>query len=747
MIPLELEVQPKRWRTVEWLACMSLTVTCACGANGDRAATVHDAGVDATADGTGYAPSGATDAGAVADAVVDAAMGGDSATGGDASGTPPIPVWTNRYDNQRTGSTPLETQLAQANVRPGRFGLLFSRPVDGTIQAQPLYVPGLTINGATHNVVFAATFNDSVYAFDADDPAASAPLWVRSMGPAVPYGSATAFSCGDILPTIGITSTPVIDVPHGTLYTTAKTFENGAYVHRLHALDILTGNERPGSPVTILPSARGTASDAVNGVITFDPTTQLQRPGILLEQGVIYLAFGSHCDSDPYHGWVLAYDAATLGLRGTYINTPDGNEGGIWQSGMGLSSDGHGVYFVAGNGDIDHSGAGAQLGLSVGRLVLGSYGLLVQDFWTPANADQMNSTDLDLTTGAVVGPGNLLFVGGKVPNLWVLDRNHMGGFNSAGDQIVQTLPHPGGEMHGGPVYWAGPSGPELFIWPEGAGLEALRVNPQSTTAPIDPTPIAVNTTTLPSHPGGIVTVSSNGSAAGSGIVWASLPLSGGGDGWHSIVQGTLYAFSADNLADLLWSSDMDPQDRLGYFAKFCPPTVVNGRLYIGTAVDSSTSQAALRVYGPIERPIPAPTAGATYALVNRATSWAMDVNQASTTAGTAVIQWPGNGGANQHWTLETASSGALALVNVNSNMVLELPAGADAGNGLEQDVATGAANQQWTMTPAETPGYYVLASAKGGLVVTSPSTNQGDALTLAAPNGATSQEWALIPIW
>jgi hypothetical protein len=662
-------------------------------------------------------------------------------------------VWTNRYNNQRTGATTVETQLTQASVTPGKFGLLFSRVVDGTIQGQPLYVPGLTIQGAKHNVVFVATFNDSIYAFDADDPAAWAPLWVKSLGTSIATSAIRAASCHDILPEIGITSTPVIDLQTGILYTTAKTVEGAAYVHRLHALDILTGDERAGSPVEIHPTAAGTSPDSNGGIISFDGETQLQRPGLLLDQGVVYVAFGSHCDSQPYHGWVLAYDAASLTLRGTYVTTPAGRQGAIWQSGVGLSTDGTGIYFLSGNGDIDHTGNGAQLGVSVARLTLGANGLSVADFWTPADADSLNANDEDLTGGPIVGPGNLLFAGGKVSKLFVLNRRGLGGFHSGGDQIVQTLPHPGSELHGGPVYWDGPAGPELFFWPTLGPLQSYLVDPTAATNPVKTAPLGTSLPLNPPHPGGIVTVSSNGATPGTGVVWASVAAAGA-DAWHSVVPGTLYAFSADDVTRVLWSSDFDPQDALGLFAKFCPPTVVNGHVYIGTAIDTSVTPAtgALRVYGPVNRPITGPMPNGTYALVNHATGLVADVTGGSTAPGAQVIQWPATNGANQHWTLQSPDGGGLTLLNVNSNLVLDVPGAATPGTGVDQAAPTGSALQQWTIQPASTPGYFVVTSGGGNVVLASPSSTEGVELIVSAPtatpsaSASASQEWQFVQV-
>jgi hypothetical protein len=578
---------------------------------------------DGAGEGSSVGPnasSGSSSSGAAAGSGGSSGSSGSGSSGGsggasDAGAAIPQAVWTNRYNSQRTGATTVETQLTQANVgQAGKFGLLFSRQVDGTVQAQPLYVPGITINGATHNVVFVATFHNSVYAFDADDPAQSAPLWTRNLGPSVP-ASAAIFQCADIIPEAGISSTPVIDTLTTTMYVVAKTLEAGVYHIRLHALDILTGAERQ-TNVDIKATAPGTAGDSDAGLITLNLMAHQQRPALLLENGVLYLAFGSHCDIKPYyHGWVQAYDAPTLALRGTFITTPAGNQGGIWQSGMGLSSDGTGVYFVAGNGDIDPTGMHAQFGESVGRLQLGAAGLAVADFWTPAAAIYFSTHDLDLTSGVVIGPGRYAFVGGKTGRFFVLDRTNMGGYQPTGDQIVQSVNYAfdvtgakiydggggiaadiAGHLHGSPVYWDGPTGGRIFVFPEEGTLQAFSFDAAAAANPVNPTAIGVNATVKPTHPGGIVTVSSNGTAPGSGIVWASLALHGT-NAWHSLVAGVLYAFNAEDVSKVLWRSDQNAADALGLFAKFCPPTVVNGRLYIGTAINVSNNTAFLRVYG------------------------------------------------------------------------------------------------------------------------------------------------------
>jgi outer membrane protein assembly factor BamB len=505
-------------------------------------------------------------------------------------------VWTIRYDNARTGANTNETTLTVANVGGGRFGLLFSRMVDGQLYAQPLYLPQLTIGGAVHNVVFVATEHNTVYAFDADDPAAGTPLWSKNLGPSMPLSPSPDdvqpvpppynVSCKDMAPEVGITSTPVIDTANGRIYVVAKTQESGKFYQRLHALDVRTGEELLGGPVAISGSVPGTGDGASGGMVAFDPQRHLNRPGLLLYSGAVFIAFSSHCDNDPYHGWIFAYDSATLAQKGIFNDTANGAEGGIWQSGMGLTANADGIFFVSGNGDFDPAGAGAMTGISVGHLRLSSSGLTLADFWTPRNASQLNTADYDFTTAAVLLPDpNAIVMGGKDGNLNLLDPANLGGFHADTNRVLQQV-SVGGHTHGGPVYWQGPSGPTLYIWPETQGLKAYRFS--AGKLPANPT--AQYTDLKPEHPGGILSISSNGAVAGTGILWATTQYPANGDAWHSLVPGALYAFDATTLTRI-WSSTTNTQDTLGTFAKFNAPVVINGKVYVGTHSN------ALRVYG------------------------------------------------------------------------------------------------------------------------------------------------------
>jgi hypothetical protein len=273
-------------------------------------------------------------------------------------------VLTQHNDNFRTGANLNETQLNTTNVNVSQFGKLFSRAVDGFVYAQPLYLPDVAIpQMGVHNVVYVATEHNSVYAYDADDPAASSPLWQVNLGDSVP-STDIAPDYGDLIPEIGITGTPVIDPVAGAIYVVAKSKDRDGYHQKLHALDVSTGAEQFGGPVEIAGSVLGTGDANVNGTVGFDPFVQLNRPGLLLSNGRVYVAFGSHADMDPYHGWVMAYDAATLQQVAVYNTTPDGGRGSIWMSGQGLTADPVGnIYVTSANGTCD---AAADCGRNLG---------------------------------------------------------------------------------------------------------------------------------------------------------------------------------------------------------------------------------------------------------------------------------------------------------------------------------------------------------------------------------------------
>ncbi|HVR87780.1 MAG TPA: pyrrolo-quinoline quinone, partial [Planctomycetota bacterium] len=352
-------------------------------------------------------------------------------------------VLTWRNDAQRTGQNLHETTLTPANVGSSSFGMLFSQGVDGYVYAQPLYKSSVSISGSgTHNVVFVATEHNSVYAFDADDNAGSnsSPLWSVNLGPSVPNGDV---GTTDIVPEIGITGTPVIDPATGTLYVVAKTKEAGTYVQRLHALDITSGAEKFGGPVVIQATVPGTGDGTTGSSLSFDSLHQHQRPALLLSGGVVYIAWGSHGDNRPYHGWILGYNASTLAQTAAFNSTPNDAMGGIWMAGALAADAGGTLYATSGNGVQNPDPTSSSYANSVIKL---SPGLSVLDYFAPSDSATLNAEDLDLGSGGCLilpdQPGpypHLLIQGGKSGILRVLNRDNLGQYHSGGDQVVQAV--------------------------------------------------------------------------------------------------------------------------------------------------------------------------------------------------------------------------------------------------------------------------------------------------------------------
>ena len=518
-----------------------------------------------------------------------------------------VQVVTQHNDNARTGANLSETILNTSNVNAAQFGKLFSRAVSGYIYAQPLYLPGLKINGALHNVVYAATMNNDVYAFDADDPNQAAPLWHVNLGPARKINLSTADFPGQ---QIGVLSTPTIDTSTNTLYVVSNT-SAGSSAFQLHALDAVTGQEKFGGPTTILPSCPGTGSSSVNGTVTLYTPTHIQRPGLLLSGGRVYIAFSSTGDISPYHGWIVAYSAADLTQPPlVYNDTPNGNEGGFWQGANGLTADGAGnVYAISGNGSFD-AGSGPDHGNSMIKL---DSTLHVLDWFTPYNSAAMNAGDLDLGSSGLMGiPGTNEFIGGgKTSVLYLVNAANMGGYNSNTDGVVQEVPLNAFHLHGGPIYWNSPAhGPTIYTWAEQDYLKAFSF----ASGLVVPAPISQSSFRAPAAPGdvyaampgGILSLSASGSQAGTGIVWACIPSKTG----HGALPGVLRAFDADNLTHELWDSTQNAaRDDYGIFGKFTPPTVAAGKVYV------ATSSGQLAVYGllpatpPPIIPPPAPAPG------------------------------------------------------------------------------------------------------------------------------------------
>jgi hypothetical protein len=509
-----------------------------------------------------------------------------------------IDVLTNRYDAGRSGANLAETTLTPANVNTSQFGRLYSYPVDGAVYAQPLYVAGVTINGAVRNVLYVVTMNDKAYAFDADGPSTS-PLWMTDF--TNPAAGITAVrmlditaSATNIFGNVGIESTPVIDrtANPARMYLIVRTKENGTYVQRLHALDIATGQPIPGSPVTIAAVVPGSAADStVDGsgqrVITFNPKLQQQRTGLALTHGVVLAAWGSHEDLPPYHGWIMGFDASTLAQVGAFAVVADDDGGGVWQGSRAPTIDGDGnAYFATGNGLWDGV---RNFGDSLVKFRVSTAGLALDSYFTPSNEQLLDVTDTDLSgSGFTLLPGTptRLLGGGKEGVLYLLDGNDLRGKLADDGQVIQKIPVNGGHVMGGPVYWqAASAGTLVYNWSEADVLVAW----QLVGGQLSTTPYAQGTILSPGHPGGSLTLSANGSADATGIVWAYIPTFE--DAKHKLTAGTLRAFDARTLHEL-WNTDFNAaRDGVKTLTKFVPPLVVNGRVYL------PTQDNAVHVYG------------------------------------------------------------------------------------------------------------------------------------------------------
>ena len=519
-----------------------------------------------------------------------------------------VNVLTHHNDISRTGANLLETALTTSNVRAAvggavGFGKLFTRKVDGQMYAQPLYVSNLTINGVRRNVLYLATMHGSVYAFDADDPNATDPLWkVSILDPSKGIYPCPIWEVGgwdtNIFPEVGFVSTPVIDLSAMTIYCVGKTKEvaaNGSvtYPNRLYAYNIITGAARAGSGIAIAATVPGTGDGANgDGTLSFDSARHQNRPGLLLLKGVLFMAFGSHSDITPYHGWVFAYDPKTLKQIAVWCSTPNGKTdpsgyplgaGGIWMSGQGLTADSLGnIFLEIGNGTFSADVGGSDYGDSFVKLRFQNNKISVADYFTPYNQDWLNRVDADLgVSGPMLIPGtNLMVGGGKEGRLYLVDKNKMGGFNPNGDtQIPQWFWSYNGHLHGSPVYWDSPIGPMVYLWGEYSQMKGYLMN--RTTQRFNATPKAVSAMYVPNGmPGAILSLSANRNKSGTGIVWATHPFDD--DAIHKVVTGIVRAFDAVTLKEI-WNTKMVPErDDIGLFAKFTPPTIANGKLYMAS---------------------------------------------------------------------------------------------------------------------------------------------------------------------
>jgi hypothetical protein len=492
-----------------------------------------------------------------------------------------VNVLTVNYDISRTSANLNETILNPSVVNADSFGKLWDYPVDGQIYAQPLYAGQLGAGGQTRSVLYVATMHNSLYAFDADQPPEAALLWMRNFGPSVPN---TFYNFNDIQPEIGILGTPVIDLAGGIIYLVANTLENGVCFYRLHALDLSTGAEKPGSPVVIGASVPGNAPDAVGGMVNFNASDHLQRPGLLLLNGVVYIALGSHGDILPYHGWILGYEASSLRQVAAFNTTPNGAAGSVWQAGHGIAADDQGnLYAIAANGDYDGASNWGESFLKLST----QNGLSVTDWFTPDTWANLNQYDAEIgNSGPVLVPGTDLVVGGgKLGNIYLLNRSQMGHSLIGNVGAVQTFQVVNFGLFSRAL-WNRASDALFYVSGWGDPVQAFRLS----NGKFDETPVS-KTVQGYAQPYLGMAISGDGVTDDSTILWVTAA-----DQVGQPVPGTLRAFDATDLSIELWNSDVNAaRDSLGIFAKFAIPTVADGKVYVPTFSNQ------LAVYGLLRR--------------------------------------------------------------------------------------------------------------------------------------------------
>lgn len=487
-----------------------------------------------------------------------------------------VSVLTWHNDNTRTGQNLSETVLTTSNVNSTNFGKKCSYTVDGQVYAQPLYVPNLSIAGATHNVIYAATESDSVYAFDADCLSTTALWHVSFINPP----SITTMPCTKkgqpqcdttiLAPQRGVTGTPVIDSVGRTLYVAAQTVENGTYTQKLHALDITTGAEKTGSPVSI------SAAAPTNPATTFNPTEGLQRGGLMLLNGVVYIPYASN---DSSFGWLIGYNTSTLAQQGVFCVTPTGSLGAIWMSGAGPAADSNGnIYFTTGNGTFDANTGGADYSMSAIKLAVSGSSLSVLDYFAPYNESSQSNHDLDISSGGIIilpdQPGAVTHeavFAYKTGDIFVLNRDNMGKIGSHSNKVVQQI---SGDKSG---YWSSPA-----YWNENVyllGVSGAMTQYTMSNGLLPTSPTHTGPTTY-SYPGATPSISANGTT--NAIAWA-IETAGQVQGGAAAV---LHAYDATNVSTELYNSKQaGTRDVPGAAVKFSIPTVASGKVYIGTQTD------------------------------------------------------------------------------------------------------------------------------------------------------------------
>ncbi len=647
-----------------------------------------------------------------------------------------VNVTTYHNDMARTGQNTQETILTPANVNSTQFGKYFSVPVDGAVYAQPLYLSAVSIAGGTHNVLYVVTEHDSVYAIDADFGTVYRQVSLIPAGGGTVSSSAN-LNCSDLVPEVGITGTPAIDPTGGTLYVVAKSIVGGSIVQYLHALDVTTLAEKLNGPVAIQAKVSGTGYDSSGGLVIFNAKRENQRAALLLENGHVVIGWSSHCDDDPWHGWVMSYNASTLTQEAAFNTSPNGSRNGVWMSGGGLAADASGnIYFATGNGTWNGTSDYGDSIVKLGPPVNGNFPVL--DYFTPYNQGSLDADDVDVSAGGLVllptlpSGQQLLAQQGKQGTIYLLNINNMGKYcinltptcTNSDPQIVQEIMGASSGIWGSPAYWNG----NLYWTGANDNIKAYSFNAKnsgliSTAATSESAQIFAFSAPTPA-------ISANGNT--NGILWA---LDGSADdstcdGGGSDCLG-LYAYDATNLANLLYTSSQaaNNRDSPGTAVKFEKPIIVNGKVYVGT-------QSSVSVYG-LLADAPPQTATPTFSPPAGTYSGAQSVMIADATPG-ATIYYTTNGA-----TPTTASSTYGGAITVSTTETLQAIAVASGYTTSAVGSAAYTISGSSTTVVNDPTGF----STSAGLSLVGGASLTGGALELTDGGGSEARAvWYAIPV-
>ncbi len=625
-----------------------------------------------------------------------------------------VSILTQHNDNFRDGVNAGETVLTPSNVNTNQFGLLFKLPVDDQIFAQPLVVAKVNIAGGTHSVLYVATANNSVYAFDAVN---GTQYWHVNFGTPISKSIAN-WDCDDTLGSSGIMSTPVIANNH--LFVVVQTYENSTSAHNLHSLNLSTGADQSGSPVQIQHA-------------DFNSFDELQRPGLLSANGNVYFSFASHCDQGSWKGLTFAYSESNLAQVGVFDASPSDNGNGIWQSGNGAAADPTGgVYWITGNGGWDGESNFSE------TMLKANAGLGLEDWHTPSDYSTLDKDDADLTASGPLLMMNtsLLVGGGKAGVLTVANTADMGhlGDNTAVQNWQATSSH----IHSLTYFNS-----NLYLWGQSDYLRVYNFNGSE----FGTTPTFTGSVQAFNHPGGSLSISANGLS--NGILWAATNSVNAADGqgaWHTSVPGILYAYNLANMS-LLWTNEQDAsRDDCNFYAKFTDPTIANGRVYLASFGTAQTKSGQVCVYGELSGGTSSATGlipNGTYIITSPFDGQAIDDPAYSTTQGQTIEQYTVNKGSNQQWTVTNLGGNVITLTNVASGLVLEVRGGSDSNSTLvDQNVYQGGLWQQWTVVSVGGTAYKLVNKASGQVLdIDGQSANPKDPLDQYPYKGVTWQQW------